>query len=49
MSRRGKTVTTNCGRGELFHLLKTERDPEEDLHKRADARQDVFEYIEMFL
>lgn len=47
MSRRGNCYD-NAVAESFFHLLKTERIRRKTYTTRADARQDVFEYIEMF-
>lgn len=47
MSRRGNCYD-NAVAESFFHLLKTERIRRKIYKTRADARQDVFDYIEMF-
>lgn len=47
MSRRGNCYD-NAVAESFFHLLKTERIRRKTYKTRADARQDVFDYIEMF-
>ena len=47
MSRRGNCYD-NAVAESFFHLLKTERIRRKTYKTRAEARQDVFDYIEMF-
>ena len=53
MSRRGNCYEDlpfgyNAVAESFFHLLKTERIRRKTYKTRAEARQDVFNYIEMF-
>ena len=47
MSRRGNCYD-NAVAESFFHLLKTERIRRKTYTTRADARQDIFNYVEMF-
>ena len=47
MSRRGNCYD-NAVAESFFHLLKTERIRRKTYKTRTDARQDVFDYIELF-
>ena len=47
MSRRGNCYD-NAVAESVFHLLKTERIRRKTYTTRADARQDIFDYVEMF-
>ena len=47
MSRRGNCYDKAVAES-FFHLLKTERIRRKTYTTRADARQDIFDYVEMF-